>query len=124
MPWGASSHAAIAPRWRAAARSRSPTPSATLAPAPTWSSFRSRRSSSALQLATTRFSPMAGTQTLGRYRLERVLGKGAMGLVYEALDPKLQRKVAIKTIRINQLDEETAKDFSMRVERQARAGTR
>jgi serine/threonine-protein kinase len=67
---------------------------------------------------------MAGPQTLGRYQLERVLGKGAMGIVYEALDPKLHRKVAIKTILINQLDEETAKDFSMRFEREARAVAR
>src|SRR5258705_6497493 len=66
----------------------------------------------------------AGPQTLGRYQLERVLGKGAMGIVYEALDPKLHRKVAIKTILINQLDEETAKDFSMRFEREARAVAR
>jgi hypothetical protein len=53
-----------------------------------------------------------GRQTLGRYQLERVLGKGAMGIVYEALDPKLHRKVAIKTILISQLDEETAKAYS------------
>jgi len=67
---------------------------------------------------------MAGTQTLGRYQLERVLGKGAMGIVYEALDPKLHRKVAIKTILVDQLDAETAKDFSMRFEREARAVAR
>src|SRR6266581_7569207 len=66
----------------------------------------------------------AGPQTLGRYQLERVLGKGAMGIVYEALDPKLHRKVAIKTILISQLDEETAKDFSMRFVREARAVAR
>src|SRR5439155_466952 len=64
----------------------------------------------------------ADPQTLGRYQLERVLGKGAMGIVYEALDPKLHRKVAIKTILISQLDEETAKDFSMRFVREAHAG--
>ncbi len=67
---------------------------------------------------------MAGAQTLGRYQLERVLGKGAMGIVYEALDPKLHRKVAIKTILVDQLDAETAKDFSMRFEREARAVAR
>jgi eukaryotic-like serine/threonine-protein kinase len=67
---------------------------------------------------------MAGPQTLGRYRIERVLGKGAMGVVYEALDPKLKRKVAIKTIQISQLDEETAKDFSMRFVREAEAVAR
>ena len=37
---------------------------------------------------------------LGRYDLIRVLGKGAMGLVYEARDPNLDRRVAIKTIRV------------------------
>ena len=66
----------------------------------------------------------ADPQTLGRYQLERVLGKGAMGIVYEALDPKLHRKVAIKTILISQLDEETAKDFSMRFVREAHAVAR
>jgi len=66
----------------------------------------------------------AGPQTLGRYQLERVLGKGAMGIVYEALDPKLHRKVAIKTILISQLDEDTAKDFSMRFVREAHAVAR
>src|SRR3989442_9108976 len=66
----------------------------------------------------------AEPQTLGRYQLERVLGKGAMGIVYEALDPKAQRKVAIKTILISQLDEETAKDFSMRFVREAHAVAR
>src|SRR5437870_8032814 len=66
----------------------------------------------------------AAPHTLGRYQLEGVLGKGAMGIVYEALDPKLHRKVAIKTILISQLDEETAKDFSMRFVREAHAVAR
>src|SRR6266850_1795 len=66
----------------------------------------------------------AGPQTLGHYQLERVLGKGALGSVCEALDPKLHRKVAIKTILMGQLDEETAKDFSVRFEREARAVAR
>ena len=32
---------------------------------------------------------MAEMTTLGRYKLIRVLGRGAMGVVYEGLDPAL-----------------------------------
>ena len=35
-------------------------------------------------------------KSLGRYKINGVLGKGAMGLVYDGLDPKLNRRVAIK----------------------------
>src|SRR5258708_25163869 len=47
-----------------------------------------------------------------------------MGSGCEALDPKLRRKGAIKTILMGQLDEETAKDLSVRFEREARAVAR
>ena len=30
-------------------------------------------------------------KTLGRYNIERTLGKGAMGVVYEGVDPRLGR---------------------------------
>ena len=66
----------------------------------------------------------AELKTLGRYNLERVLGKGAMGVVYEGVDPRLNRRVAIKTILKSNLDEDTAKDFAMRFVREAQAVAR
>lgn len=39
--------------------------------------------------------------TLGRYRIERELGRGAMGAVYLGRDPKIGRLVAIKTMALS-----------------------
>ncbi|MGN6666663.1 MAG: protein kinase domain-containing protein, partial [Trinickia sp.] len=36
---------------------------------------------------------------LGKYRIEAMLGEGAMGIVYRAFDPHIERQVAIKTVR-------------------------
>ncbi|HEO72131.1 MAG TPA: serine/threonine protein kinase, partial [Candidatus Hydrogenedentes bacterium] len=38
-------------------------------------------------------------EKLGRYNIVRELGKGAMGVVYEGIDPTINRRVAIKTAR-------------------------
>ncbi|UCH53396.1 MAG: CHASE2 domain-containing protein [Pseudomonadota bacterium] len=43
--------------------------------------------------------------TLGRYEIEKELGKGAMGTVYLGRDPKINRVVAIKTLSLQEFDE-------------------
>lgn len=61
---------------------------------------------------------------LGRYELLRVLGKGAMGLVFEGRDPNLDRLVAIKTIRIESLSPAELSDYEFRFRTEARSAAR
>jgi len=63
-------------------------------------------------------------KTLGRYELIRVLGKGAMGLVYEGRDPNLERRVAIKTIKVENLTSEEAAEYEIRFRTEARSAAR
>jgi eukaryotic-like serine/threonine-protein kinase len=56
-------------------------------------------------------------RSVGRYRLDRVLGSGAMGIVYDAWDPQLRRRVALKLVRPENTDPES----HARMLREARA---
>jgi serine/threonine-protein kinase len=67
---------------------------------------------------------MDGIQKLGRYDIIRVLGKGAMGVVYEGRDPNLDRVVAIKTIRVQNLTPEAAIEYQGRFRTEARSVAR
>jgi eukaryotic-like serine/threonine-protein kinase len=61
---------------------------------------------------------------LGKYDIESVLGKGAMGVVYKAHDPLIDRAVAIKTVRKDTIDADVAAQFMARFRNEARAAGR
>lgn len=65
-----------------------------------------------------------GPNKLGRYDIVRVLGKGAMGMVYEARDPNLDRRVAIKTIKVENLSPEASREYEARFRTEARSAAR
>src|SRR5262245_9833828 len=59
---------------------------------------------------------------IGRYVIEAEIGRGAMGIVYLARDPRLQRQVAVKTFSLPEgLDDERLKEFQVRFLREAQA---
>lgn len=60
---------------------------------------------------------------LGRYEVIGELGQGAMGTVYKAKDPLIDRVVAIKTINLNQAMEER-EEYEARFYQEARAAGR
>ena len=62
---------------------------------------------------------------LGRYQVEKELGKGAMGVVYLGRDPKINRVVAIKTMALSQeFEEDELQDVKERFFREAETAGR
>jgi serine/threonine protein kinase/tetratricopeptide (TPR) repeat protein len=59
--------------------------------------------------------------TIGRYVIVSRIGAGAMGVVYAAYDPELDRKVAVKLLRGDRLEGEKADEARARIAREAQA---
>ena len=63
-------------------------------------------------------------ERLGKYRIDGILGKGAMGVVYKAFDPGIERVVALKTIRKEMFSESEQLELIGRFKNEAQAAGR
>jgi serine/threonine protein kinase len=61
--------------------------------------------------------------TLGRYKVISEIGQGAMGVVYKAVDPIIDRTVAIKTINLN-LSRQELEEYEARFQQEIKAAGR
>lgn len=61
---------------------------------------------------------------LGRYELEKEIGRGAMGQVYLGFDPRISRRVAVKTLNYDSFKGKEKEEIKSRFFREAEAAGR
>lgn len=64
---------------------------------------------------------MKAGEKLGKYLIESVIGRGAMGVVYKAHDPNMERDVAIKVLRADIVDTHEEEALGKRFAAEAKA---
>lgn len=62
-------------------------------------------------------------ETLGRYKILGTIGQGAMGTVYKAVDPMIDRVVAIKTVNLS-FNKEELEEYELRFQQEIKAAGR
>ncbi|MGK0441277.1 MAG: serine/threonine-protein kinase [Pseudohongiellaceae bacterium] len=104
--------------------------------APKYKDVTVKANASLSEIAIPTINSMEATQTmavgvankaqtvLGRYQIQRELGRGAMGIVYLGIDPKISRQVAIKTLNYNAFEEADLEEVKQRFFREAEAAGR
>ncbi|MCP4582585.1 MAG: CHASE2 domain-containing protein [candidate division Zixibacteria bacterium] len=75
-----------------------------------------------MQLGTDKNGLPVGSTNFGRYQVLEAIGQGAMGMVYKGLDPAIDRPVALKTIRLdNIVNSDEMHELKIRLDREAKA---
>ncbi|HEY6148520.1 MAG TPA: serine/threonine-protein kinase, partial [Thermoanaerobaculia bacterium] len=65
-----------------------------------------------------------GSGRIGRFEISRILGRGAMGTVYLARDPRIDRQVAVKTLRDPSATAELSAEVEARFHNEAKIAGR
>jgi serine/threonine-protein kinase len=68
--------------------------------------------------------PPLPPELIGKYELRGTLGSGAMGVVFEAMDRNIERRVAIKVVQRPSVDDTEAQEAHARFRREAQAAGR
>ena len=63
-------------------------------------------------------------EKIGKYEIRKEIGRGAMGVVYEGFDPVIERRVAVKTLRMEVFDPSQLPDVLARFKREAQSAGR